>query len=88
MPSRLSNLARGELEHQPRGPAGGGEVRVGDLTPKETDYHFNYRLGVEIDAAGLVVWANAQRQGIELTRVAQGQQLILQFIAELEKIKR
>jgi len=44
---------------------------------------------VTVDGAGIVVWANEQRQGIQFTKVsAQCQESIRQFIAEVEKMDR
>ena len=44
---------------------------------------------VAVDGAGIVVWANEQRQGIQFTKVSpQCQESIRQFIAEVEKMDR
>jgi len=43
---------------------------------------------VTVEAAGIVVWANEQRQGIQFTNVgAQNQQSIRQFITDVEKME-
>ena len=69
---------------------GGMQVEVGDLKPKDT-VRLSFQLpvsGVPIDAAGVVVWANANRQGIQFTNVSpQSQQSIRQFIADVEKME-
>ena len=70
---------------------GGMQVEVGGLKPKDA-IRLSLRLpvsGVVIDVAGVVVWGNATRQGIQFTSVsAQTQQSILEFIAAVEKMER
>ena len=70
---------------------GGMQVEVGGLKPKDA-VRLSFQLpvsGVTIDAAGIVVWANEKRQGIQFTNVsAQSQQSIRQFIAEVENMER
>ncbi len=70
---------------------GGMQVEVDDLKPKDA-VRLTFRLpvtGVVIDAAGVVVWASASRQGIQFTNVsAQDQQSIRQFIQEVEQMER
>lgn len=70
---------------------GGMQVEVGDLKPKDAvrlSFHLPVS-GAVIDAAGIVVWANASRQGIQFTSVSpQSQQSIRQFMAEVEKLER
>jgi c-di-GMP-binding flagellar brake protein YcgR len=70
---------------------GGMQVEVGGLKPKDA-VRLSFQLpvsGVVIDAAGVVVWANEQRQGIQFTSVgAQSQQSIRQFMAEVERMER
>ena len=55
------------------------QVEVGDLKPKDA-VRLSFKLpisAVAVDAAGIVVWANEQRQGIQFTNVgAQSQQSI------------
>ena len=69
---------------------GGMQVEVGDLKPKDA-VRLSFQLpisAVAIDAAGVVVWANEQRQGIQFTNVsAQSQQSIRQFIADVENME-
>jgi CheY-like chemotaxis protein len=70
---------------------GGMQVEVGDLKPKDT-VRLSFQLpvsGIAIDVAGAVVWANANRQGIQFTNVSrQSEQSIRQFIADVEKMER
>jgi CheY-like chemotaxis protein len=70
---------------------GGMQVEVGDLKPKDT-VRLSFQLpvsGAVIDAAGIVVWANANRQGIQFTGVSeQSQRSIRQFMTEVEKMER
>ena len=69
---------------------GGMQVEVGGLKPKDA-VRLSFQLPVSaatIDAAGIVVWGNEQRQGIQFTNVsAQSQQSIRQFIADVEKME-
>jgi hypothetical protein len=66
------------------------QVEVGDLKPKDA-VRLSFTLpvsGVVIDAAGIVVWANEKRQGIQFTSLsAQTQQSIRQFMAEVENME-
>jgi CheY-like chemotaxis protein len=70
---------------------GGMQVEVGDLKPKDA-VRLSFQLpvsGVVIDVTGVVVWGNANRQGIQFTSVsAQSQRSILRFMAEVEKMER
>ena len=70
---------------------GGMQVEVADLKAKDT-LRLSFQLpvsGVTIDAAGVVVWASDNRQGIQFTNVgAQSQKSIRQFIAEVERMER
>jgi CheY-like chemotaxis protein len=67
---------------------GGMQVEVGDLQPKDT-VRLSFRLpvsGVSLGAAGTVVWAKEDRQGIQFTNVSkQNEQSIRKFIAEVEQ---
>lgn len=69
---------------------GGMQVQVGGLKPKDS-VRLSFQLpifAVTIDAAGVVMWGNEQRQGIQFTNVtAQNQQAIRKFIAEVEKME-
>jgi len=69
---------------------GGMQVDAGGLRPKDV-VRLSFQLpisAVTVDAAGIVVWANEQRQGIQFTNVsAQSQQSIRQFIADVEKME-
>jgi len=69
---------------------GGMQVEVGDLKPKDA-VRLSFQLPVSeivIDATGVVVWTNANRQGIQFTNVsAQSQQSIRKFIAQVEKME-
>ena len=69
---------------------GGMQVEVGNLKPKDT-VRLSFHLpssGVVIEAVGVVVWGNENRQGIQFTSVgAQSQQSIRQFIAEVENME-
>jgi CheY-like chemotaxis protein len=69
---------------------GGMQVEVGGLRPKDA-VRLSFQLpisAVTVDAAGIVVWANEQRQGIQFTNVsAQSQQSIRQLIADVEKME-
>ena len=66
------------------------QVEVGGLRPKDA-VRLSFQLpisAVTVDVAGIVVWANEQRQGIQFTNVsAQTQQSIRQFIADVEKME-
>jgi CheY-like chemotaxis protein len=70
---------------------GGMQVEVGGLKPKDF-VRLSFRLPVSrivVDVAGIVVWGNAARQGIQFTSVsAQSQHSIRQFMAEVEKMER
>ena len=69
---------------------GGMQVDAGGLRPKDA-VRLSFQLpisAVTVDATGIVVWANEQRQGIQFTNVsAQSQQSIRQFIADVEKME-
>jgi CheY-like chemotaxis protein len=69
---------------------GGMQVEVTDLKPNDT-VRLSFQLpvsGIVIDAAGIVIWANATRQGIQFTNVsAQSQQSIRKFITTVEKME-
>jgi CheY-like chemotaxis protein len=69
---------------------GGMQVEVGGLRPKDA-VRLSFQLpisAVTIDAAGIVVWGNEQRQGIQFTDVSErSQQSIRKFIAEVEKME-
>jgi CheY-like chemotaxis protein len=69
---------------------GGMQVEVGGLRPKDAA-RLSFQLpisAVTVDAVGIVVWANEQRQGIQFTNVSgQSQQSIRQFIADVEKME-
>jgi CheY-like chemotaxis protein len=69
---------------------GGMQVEVSDLKPRDA-VRLSFRLpvsGVVIDVAGVVVWGDAKRQGIQFTSVsAQSQQSIRQFIADVKKME-
>jgi len=69
---------------------GGMQVEVGGLRPKDA-VRLSFQLpisAVTIDAAGIVAWANEQRQGIQFSNVsAQTQHFIRQFIADVEKME-
>jgi CheY-like chemotaxis protein len=73
------NLSQGEMQ-----------VEVGGLKPRDA-VRLSFQLpisAVTVDTAGIVVWANEQRQGIQFTNVgAQNQQSIRQFITDVEKMK-
>jgi len=66
------------------------QVEVDDLKPKDL-VRLSFQLpisGVIIDAAGIVVWEEEKRQGIQFTNVsAQSQQSIRQFMAEVENME-
>jgi CheY-like chemotaxis protein len=70
---------------------GGMQVEVGDLKPKDA-VRLSFQLpvsGVVIDAAGVVVWGSANRQGIQFTNVSpQSQQSIRKFMADVERMER
>ena len=70
---------------------GGMQVEVSGLKPKDA-VRLSFQLpvsGVVIDAVGVVVWANENRQGIQFTTVsAQSQQSIRQFMAEVDRMER
>jgi two-component system, NarL family, sensor histidine kinase BarA len=70
---------------------GGMQVEVTDLKAKDA-VRLSFQLpvsGVVVDAAGVVVWATAKRQGIQFTNVsAQNQRSIRQFIEEVEQMDR
>ena len=70
---------------------GGMQVEVGGLQANDA-VRLSFQLpvsAVAVDGAGIVVWANEQRQGIQFTKVSpQCQESIRQFIAEVEKMDR
>jgi CheY-like chemotaxis protein len=70
---------------------GGMQVEVGGLKPKDA-VRLSFQLPISdvvIEAAGIVMWVNENRQGIQFTNVgAQSQQSIRQFMVEVEKIER
>ena len=70
---------------------GGMQVEVSGLQAKDS-IRLSCQLpvaAVTVDGAGIVVWANEQRQGIQFTKVsAQCQESIRQFIAEVERMDR
>ena len=67
---------------------GGMLVEVGDLQPRDT-VRLSFRLpvsGLSLEAAGTVLWAKQNRQGIQFTKLSpQNEQSIRKFIAEVEK---
>jgi c-di-GMP-binding flagellar brake protein YcgR len=67
---------------------GGMQVEVGGLQPNDT-VRLSFRLPVSrvsLEAAGTVVWAKANRQGIQFTNLStQNEQSIRKFMAEVEK---
>jgi CheY-like chemotaxis protein len=67
---------------------GGMQVEVSDLKPKDA-VRLSFQLPISaetIDVAGIVVWGNQQRQGIQFTNVgAKNQQSIRKFITDVEK---
>jgi CheY-like chemotaxis protein len=69
---------------------GGMQVEVSDLKPRDA-VRLSFRLpvsGVVIDVAGVVVWGDAKRQGIQFTSVsAQSQHSIRQFIGDVKKME-
>jgi CheY-like chemotaxis protein len=69
---------------------GGMQVEVAGLRPKDA-VRLSFQLpisAVTIDAAGIVVWGNEQRQGIQFTNVSErSQQSIRKFVAEVEKME-
>ncbi|MGA8620563.1 MAG: response regulator [Candidatus Sulfotelmatobacter sp.] len=69
---------------------GGMQVEVGGLKPKDA-VRLSFQLPspiVVIDVAGIVVWGNEQRQGIQFTNVSErSQQSIRQFITDVEKME-
>jgi CheY-like chemotaxis protein len=70
---------------------GGMQVEVAGLQAKDA-IRLSFQLpvsAVTVDGAGIVVWANEQRQGIQFTKVsAQCQGSIRQFITEVENMDR
>ena len=62
------------------------QVEVGGLRPKDA-VRLSFQPPISartVDAAGMVAWANEQRQGIQFSSVsAQTQQSIRQFIADV-----
>jgi CheY-like chemotaxis protein len=66
---------------------GGMQVEVGGLQEKDA-VQLSLKIpssGVALDVAGVVVWANAMRQGIQFTsESAQAQRAIRQFLADNE----
>jgi CheY-like chemotaxis protein len=69
---------------------GGMLVEVSDLKPKDA-VRLSFQLPISdvvIEAAGIVVWGNEKRQGIQFTSVgAQSEQSIRQFMVEVEKME-
>ncbi len=69
---------------------GGMQVEVGGLRPQDA-VRLSFQLpiaAVTIDAAGIVVWGNEQRQGIQFASVSErSQQSIRKFIEEVEKME-
>jgi len=69
---------------------GGMQVEVSDLKPKDA-VRLSFQLPISdvvIEAAGIVVWGNEKRQGIQFTSVgAQSEQSIRQFMVEVEKME-
>ena len=69
---------------------GGMQVEVAGLKPKDS-VRLSFQLpspAVVIDAAGVVVWGNEQRQGIQFNSLSErNQQSIRRFIAEVEKME-
>lgn len=69
---------------------GGMQVEVAGLKPTDA-VRLSFQLPISgeiIDVAGIVAWANEQRQGIQFTNVgAQSQQSIRQFITAVEKME-
>jgi CheY-like chemotaxis protein len=69
---------------------GGMQVEVGGLKPRDA-VRLSFQLpisAVTVDTAGIVVWTNEQRQGIQFANVgAQNQQSIRQFITDVEKME-
>jgi hypothetical protein len=65
------------------------QVEVGGLQEKDA-VQLSLKIpssGVAVDVAGVVVWANAMRQGIQFTsESAQAQRAIRQFIADNDDI--
>jgi CheY-like chemotaxis protein len=70
---------------------GGMQVEVSDLKPKNA-VRLSFQLpisGATIDADGVVVWANENRQGVQFMRVSeQSQHSIRQFMTEVENMDR
>jgi len=69
--------------------SGGVQVEVGGLqVGKSVEISFQLPgSGVEIKVIGVVVWAKAQREGIQFTKMnAQTRQAIQEFIIEAEKV--
>src|SRR6202795_200534 len=69
---------------------GGILVEVGGLQLKDS-VRLSFRIpasGAAIEAGGTVVWAKQERQGIQFTNVsAKSQELIRQFISEVDEIE-
>jgi len=69
---------------------GGMQVGVDGLSPKDA-VRVAFQLpisAVTVDANGIVVWVDEQRQGIQFTNVSEGnQQSIRKFIAEIEELE-
>jgi CheY-like chemotaxis protein len=67
---------------------GGMQVEASDLKPNDT-VKLSFRLpvlNVAVDVAGTVVWVNANRQGIQFTKVnSQSQQSIREYVAAAER---
>jgi CheY-like chemotaxis protein len=70
---------------------GGMQVEADGLKPKDA-VRLSFKLpvsGLTIDAAGVVVWANEKRQGIQFASVgAESQRSIRQFMTEVENMER
>jgi CheY-like chemotaxis protein len=68
---------------------GGMQIEASDLQPKDL-VRVSFGLPasqVAIEAAGTVVWAGKQRQGIQFTKVnAKSQELIRKYIAEVDQV--
>jgi c-di-GMP-binding flagellar brake protein YcgR len=84
-PKDIQKTARGVTWNLSQG---GMQLEVSDLKPQDA-VRLSFQLpdsAVVIDVAGIVVWANEERQGIQFTTVsARSQQSISQFIADVEK---
>lgn len=73
------NISQGGIQVQVEGLNVGDELRLSLNLPKS---------GVKLDANGVVVWANDDRQGIQFTKVAPKiQQEIHKFIEQVDSIR-